>query len=265
MGNTFHTQLVDYALVPSTTIVRDLQFIPSVLYCFLRLVVRVSESSIIPLENPINTSSTCIYGVDCTQVVGKFSSEQGVLWKWRWRRRYTEAYWGRPKLRCVSLSIDVFSITKCTVRNVHSTAQCYALRSECFCLYFKYRKSSCKYFQPPNRRERHAVDAFLSALLGVSWDVLLVYPYRFCLLQADTTEAYGSTPAAKKASRKGRTLLPVPMLRCGLVERLGAVTTLCMLDEDTVCKPTADIKEVFLVDSKVRLLIELKVSTPLSG
>ncbi|CAM9975348.1 unnamed protein product [Ectocarpus sp. 12 AP-2014] len=45
--------------------------------------------------------------------------------------------------------------------------------------------------------------------------------------------------------------LPVPMLGCGLVERLGAVTTLCMLDEDTVCEPTSTIKEVFLVDSKV--------------
>lgn len=43
------------------------------------------------------------------------------------------------------------------------------------------------------------------------------------------------------------------MLGCGLVERLGAVTTLCMLDEDTVCKPTSAIKEVFLVDSKVSL------------
>lgn len=41
------------------------------------------------------------------------------------------------------------------------------------------------------------------------------------------------------------------MLECGLVERLGAVTTLCMLDEDTVCKPTAAVKEVFIVDSKV--------------
>lgn len=41
------------------------------------------------------------------------------------------------------------------------------------------------------------------------------------------------------------------MLGCGLVERLGAVTTLCMLDEDTVCKPAAAIKEVFLVDAKV--------------
>lgn len=41
------------------------------------------------------------------------------------------------------------------------------------------------------------------------------------------------------------------MLQCGLVERLGAVTTLCMLDEDTVCQPTSAIKEVFLVDSKV--------------
>ncbi|CAM9569581.1 unnamed protein product, partial [Hapterophycus canaliculatus] len=47
-----------------------------------------------------------------------------------------------------------------------------------------------------------------------------------------------------------KTLLPVPTLGCGLVERLGAVTTLCMLDEDTVCKPTSTIKEVFLVDSK---------------
>lgn len=47
------------------------------------------------------------------------------------------------------------------------------------------------------------------------------------------------------------------MLGCGLVERLGAVTTLCMLDEDTVCQPTSVIKEVFLVDAKVSARVVL--------
>ncbi|CAM9177491.1 unnamed protein product [Discosporangium mesarthrocarpum] len=45
-----------------------------------------------------------------------------------------------------------------------------------------------------------------------------------------------------------RMLLPVPLLGCGLVERLGAVTNLCMLDEDTVCQSTSSIEEVFLLD-----------------
>lgn len=64
-------------------------------------------------------------------------------------------------------------------------------------------------------------------------------------------EAPDANPAANQTPRQ-QTLLPVPLLGCGLVERLGAVTTLCMLDEDTVCKPSSAIKEVFLVDSKVR-------------
>lgn len=64
--------------------------------------------------------------------------------------------------------------------------------------------------------------------------------------------------------RRQKTLLPVPMLRCGLVERLGAVTTLCMLDEDTVCQPTSAIKEIFLVDSKVSVVVVALVLSPFS-
>lgn len=70
---------------------------------------------------------------------------------------------------------------------------------------------------------------------------------------AGTTEVDDGKPVPKPTQQRQQTLLPVPMLGCGLVERLGAVTTLCMLDEDTVCKPTSAIKEVFLVDSKVRV------------
>ncbi|CAM9208539.1 unnamed protein product, partial [Ectocarpus fasciculatus] len=80
--------------------------------------------------------------------------------------------------------------------------------------------------------------------------------------QQDNVDAGGGEGQQRQTPRKQRrqrrrkqrcqdNFLPVPMLGCGLVERLGAVTTLCMLDEDTVCEPTSAIKEVFLVDSKV--------------
>ncbi|CAB1120290.1 unnamed protein product [Ectocarpus sp. CCAP 1310/34] len=76
--------------------------------------------------------------------------------------------------------------------------------------------------------------------------------------QQDDVDAGGQQHQTLRQHRRQRrrkqwcqdSFLPVPMLGCGLVERLGAVTTLCMLDEDTVCEPTSAIKEVFLVDSK---------------
>ncbi|CAM9109976.1 unnamed protein product [Choristocarpus tenellus] len=63
---------------------------------------------------------------------------------------------------------------------------------------------------------------------------------------ASPTEAHKSGQVVGS----GLQLLPVPLLGCGLIERLGAVTNLCMLDEDTVCQPTSAIEEVFLLDSK---------------
>lgn len=79
--------------------------------------------------------------------------------------------------------------------------------------------------------------------------LLRCFPSHICVCYA-VAEEVNFEPTSKQLSRE-RTLLPVPMLECGLVERLGAVTTMCMLDEDTVCKPTAAVKEVFIVDSKV--------------
>lgn len=81
---------------------------------------------------------------------------------------------------------------------------------------------------------------------------LLPPRFPFCsLLLLEARSQHQTQWRGRHRQRRQKILLPVPMLRCGLVERLGAVTTLCMLDEDTVCQPTSAIKEVFLVDSKV--------------
>lgn len=74
---------------------------------------------------------------------------------------------------------------------------------------------------------------------------------------SEANEVQEGQHAPKQTLRQRKIVLPVPMLECGLVERLGAVTTLCMLDEDTVCQPTSVIKEVFLVDSKVSQFVRL--------
>ncbi|CAM9295439.1 unnamed protein product, partial [Chrysoparadoxa australica] len=47
-----------------------------------------------------------------------------------------------------------------------------------------------------------------------------------------------------------KTQVPIPLLQCHLIERLGGVTMLCMLDEDTVCNPYSAAQELFVLNPK---------------
>jgi hypothetical protein len=59
----------------------------------------------------------------------------------------------------------------------------------------------------------------------------------------------------RKSGYRAPPLLPIPLLRCKIVERLGAVSMLCMLDEDTVCEPHPAAEELFVLNNKVLLLL----------
>ncbi len=81
-----------------------------------------------------------------------------------------------------------------------------------------------------------------------TWRVLRTWVSRSLNRKAPTPAAQSDDVSSAK---NRRIAMPVPLRRTCLVDRLGSVSSFCVLDEEVVCKPCSTVEEVFILNNHV--------------